>query len=331
MDISLIARSFQTHKQGLGTYSKMLYESIKNEKDFNINLISHDDSFFQKDSSLDYLFYFLIEVLFKLRKSDIYHAISPLEGFYLNKKKSIVTIHDLIPIKMAENDLQSKLTKFLFEKAIKRSVEFKKIIVDSEQTAKELSEEYNVNYDNISIVRIAIDPKFFPKNIENDIFTIGTVSHLNKRKRISLLIESFLEANIPDSQLLIGGKGPELENLKEISNNDNRIKFLGFIPDEEMNDFYNLLDVFVFPTQMEGYGLPVVEAMACGKPVIMLKDAYVPADVKNKTHISSIKNLAKDLNEKNFNCDIDANLKFAQEHSIEKMGEEMIEIYKNMI
>ncbi|WP_225370026.1 glycosyltransferase [Methanobrevibacter arboriphilus] len=58
--------------------------------------------------------------------------------------------------------------------------------------------------------------------------------------------------------------------------------FLGFISDEDMVDFYNSLDVFVFPTIMEGYGMPIVEAMACGKPVITLEDAYIPHDIKKK-------------------------------------------------
>ena len=47
-----------------------------------------------------------------------------------------------------------------------------------------------------------------------------------------------------------------------------------------MNDFYNSLDLFVFPTSIEGYGMPIVEAMACGKPVITLEDAEIPSNLR---------------------------------------------------
>jgi len=54
------------------------------------------------------------------------------------------------------------------------------------------------------------------------------------------------------------------QNVKNVE----RIKFCGFIPDEDLPAFYNLADVFVFPSLYEGFGLPVLEAMACGCPVV---------------------------------------------------------------
>ena len=336
MDITLISRSFQTHKQGMGTYSKFLYEGFKNERDFNIKLISQDDSFFQRDSALDYLFYSLIEIPFKLKKidsSDIYHALSPIESFYLNSNKTIVTVLDLIPIKMPgliQTSFQDKLIKLFFDKALKKSSKAKEIVSISEETAKYLTNQYNVDYDDLHIVRLPIDNKFSPKRINNELFTVGTISHLQPRKRVDILIKSFLKADIKNSQLLIGGKGPEYEYLKKLAKNDFRIKFLGFVSDDEMNEFYNSLDVFVFPTIMEGYGLPIVEAMACEKPIITLKDGDIPSDVKNKTFISSKSNLSEDLKNQSFCCDLKSNKEFAKEHSPKKIGKKMIKIYKSM-
>lgn len=331
MDISLISRSFELHKQGMGSYSKMLYESIKGEKDFNIKLVSQDNSFFQRDSPYDYLFFDIFEVPIKLRKSDLYHALSPLESFYLNSKKSVVTILDIIPIKMVEmghTNIQSKLTKKFFEKAIKKAIKSQEIIAISEETANDLNTYFEVDPDEVHIVRTSIQQNFRPLNKKHNIYTIGTVSHLNNRKRIDILIKAFLKADIKNSRLLIGGKGPELNKLKKLSRNDPRIEFLGFIPDDNMNEFYNSLDVFVFPTIMEGYGLPIVEAMACGKQVVTLEDALIPRDIKNKTHISS--DLVTDLKEMNFHCDIKNNLKFADKHSPENMKKDMVKIYRNI-
>ena len=331
MDISLISRSFELHKQGIGSYSKILYESIKKETDFNIKLISQDNSFFQKDSPYDYLFFDIFEIPLKLRESDVYHALSPLESFYLNSKKSVVTVLDIIPIKLVEmgyNDFQSKITKLIFKKAIEKAIKSQEIVAISEETANDLNTYFGVDLEEIHVVRTSIHQNFIPMYKKHDTHTIGTVSHLNSRKRVNILIKSFLEANIENSRLLIGGKGPELDNLKKLSKNDSRIEFLGFIPDDKLNEFYNSLDIFVFPTIMEGYGLPIVEAMACGKQVITLEDAFIPRDIKNKTHVSS--NLAADLKKMDFYCDINRNLKFADKHSPENMKKEMAKIYRNI-
>ena len=151
-----------------------------------------------------------------------------------------------------------------------------------------------------------------------------------KRKRVDLLIKSFLEADIENSQLLIGGNGAEKENLLKIANGDSRIKFLGFVGDDEMNDFYNSLDVFVFPTAEEGYGMPMVEAMACGKPVITLKDANIPTDVKEKTTVTTKEDLADVLINREFGCDINKNIEFYKQHSIENISNKLMKIYENI-
>ena len=164
----------------------------------------------------------------------------------------------------------------------------------------------------------------------SDIYTIGTISNLMKRKRIHLLIESFLEADIDNSQLLIGGNGAEKENLQKIANGDPRIKFLGFVADDEMNDFYNSLDVFVFPTVEEGYGMPMVEAMACEKQVVTLNDAVIPTDIKEKTTVTTKENLADVLTNREFNCDIKKNIEFYKQHSIENISNKLMKVYESI-
>ena len=133
-----------------------------------------------------------------------------------------------------------------------------------------------------------------------------------------------------NSQLIIGGNGAEKENLQKIANDDSRIKFLGFVADEEMNDFYNSLDVFVFPTAEEGYGMPMVEAMACGKQVVTLNDAIIPTDIKEKTTVATKENLADVLKNREFNCDIRKNIEFYKEHSIENISNKLMKVYESI-
>ena len=106
--------------------------------------------------------------------------------------------------------------------------------------------------------------------------------------------------------------------LKKLAEGDSRIKFLGLIPDETLPDFYNSLDVFVFPTAIEGYGLPIVEAMACKKPVVVLDDAIIPWDVKRRCVI--VDKLDYVLGNKEYlerickGVDIEGNYTWAKEH-----------------
>ena len=107
-----------------------------------------------------------------------------------------------------------------------------------------------------------------------------------------------------------------MEEFKKLAANDERIEFLGFVPDEEINDFYNSLDLFVFPTSLEGYGMPIVEAMGAGKPVITLDDAIIPSNLAKHTYVTSINDLPDVLSNKSYKCDIKENIKFYNEHSI---------------
>lgn len=88
----------------------------------------------------------------------------------------------------------------------------------------------------------------------------------------------------------------DLEVIDHVKNKD-RIKFCGFVPDEEMPAFYNLADLYIFPSLYEGFGLPVLEAFACGCPVVtstmgctkevtgdaaLLADPYSVSDIAEK-------------------------------------------------
>ena len=102
-----------------------------------------------------------------------------------------------------------------------------------------------------------------------------TVSRLDGPKRISLLIEAMRHVR-SDIPLLIGGTGPELENLKALADGDSRIKFLGQLNDEQILDHYaNSLAVLFVPYD-EDYGYITIEAMKSGKPVITVTDAGGP-------------------------------------------------------
>ena len=331
MDVTLITRFIDSRIGGIGTYSQHVYDGLKNRADINLNLITQDDSILPyTDNPLEYFYYSFFELKWILNKkeyknSDVFHALSPMEAIRANKSKTVVTIHDVYDV----NENRSIPDKILL-KSIREAIKCERIVLNKTELLEPLRKYGKIDEDKITIFGPAISGNFYPKPKENDTFTIGTISRLIPRKRNEILIKSFLDADIGDSELLIAGKGPELDYLKKLAKNDERIKFLGFIGDDEVNDFYNSLDLFVFPSIDEGYGMPIVEAMACEKPVITLDDAAITKDVKDKTFICSKDELASVLRDRTYKCDIKSNVEFYHEHSVEKRAEQFLNIYKEI-
>lgn len=330
MEITLVGRYFDTRSGGAGSHSKLIYEGLK-KQDVNINLLSQNDCLINSYSRLAYLFFSAVDLKRLVAKkqyksSDVFHAMTPLEALHIPKNKSVASVLDFIPLNEADSFISSTFAKF-FEKSIRSAVECEQLVANNSDIKQVLNQKYGVDLDRIEVVPPPIDAMYHPTEKTDDTYTIGTVSNLMKRKRVHLLIESFLEADIEDSRLLIGGNGVERENLQKLAKNDSRIEFLGYLADEEMNDFYNSLDVFVFPTAEEGYGMPMVEAMACAKPVVTLDDAIIPTTLKEKTTITTKENLAEVLKNREFDCDIAKNIEFYKQHSIENVSNKLMDIY----
>jgi len=101
-----------------------------------------------------------------------------------------------------------------------------------------------------------------------------TVRNLEARMGLDLLIRAMaiLRRHVPEVLLLIGGTGSlrdDLESLTASLDLNGHVRFLGFIPDEQLPFYYQAADLFVLPTrELEGFGLVTVEALACGTPVL---------------------------------------------------------------
>jgi glycosyltransferase involved in cell wall biosynthesis len=160
------------------------------------------------------------------------------------------------------------------------------------------------------------------------------LGQLDRRKRIDLLIKKFKESKL-DADLYIGGIGVDRPLLESLVEGDSRIKFLGFIKDEDLCNFYNSLDLLVMPTWMEGWGIPIVEAMACKVPTMILADAIIPSEVRNRCII--VEDLRLPFGNEAYlrglltSVDIDENYKWAKTHSWDKCVEEYIKVYEELV
>ena len=266
MKINFVSRYFNTNNAGIGRISEDIYNYFKN-KGYNV---TKTECSFKNQHKLYYLYY-ILQTAVKKDNSDVYFALSPLESFFLPPEKSIVVIHDLIPLKS-----NSFFEKKIFWYAISKTAKFKKIICISTEVREEYLKTTKCDPKKVILIENWVNPKYTycePNNHEKII--IGTISAHFPRKRIDWLINNF---------------------IKKISEEDQRIKFLGKIPEEKMVTFYKNIDIFVFPSKIEGFGLPIVEAASCGRPVLTLEDAKIPKNVKEKTLQINEDNFKKNIN-----------------------------------
>lgn len=230
---------------------------------------------------------------------DIYHV--PQNGVGLPEEKTCpftITLHDVIPYRMPET-VSDRYMKIFSEKIPKIVSMTDGIITVSEFSKKDIVKSFGYPEDKIYVSYLSNEDIYKPlkkdicKNIikkkykiEKDfIFYVGGFS---LRKNIPGLIKAFSKLiTLYDKEisLVIGGKtGPLCEEYKKLAeklNIKDKVIFPGFIPLNDMPYFYNGANLFVYPSFYEGFGLPPVEAMACGTPVIASNTTCIPEIVQD--------------------------------------------------
>jgi glycosyltransferase involved in cell wall biosynthesis len=241
-------------------------------------------------------------------KPDLIHISSLFEGFVDNTVTSIgrfdrdtpvsVSLYDLIPLLNPDQYLKPNPS---YEKHYQRKIDFLKkasiYLAISEFARKEGIEHLKVNEKNIVNVSTAIEPQFKSTAIEESAsiqlkqkFTIRKpyvmyTGGVDERKNVPRLIQAYaaLSKSVRDNhQLLLAGRMPrskieEFQSLAlKVGLSPNEILFTDYIPDDELAQLYSLCKLFVFPSWHEGFGLPALEAMACGAPVITAKTSSLP-------------------------------------------------------
>ncbi len=200
----------------------------------------------------------------------------------------VMTIHDLAFIKVPE---QSSLYPRLYHKYLQR-MEAKRahrIIAISAQTYKELISYWSIPSERIRLIHHALRPSLQSKHISHDAIAamhalygqryLLHVGRIMPRKNVEMLIEAFcmLAERFPDLHLVLtGGLGyasNKVVRLIETSPHQERIHLAGWVSEEDLGPLYAGACALVFPSKHEGQGLPTLEAMACGTPVVASPEA----------------------------------------------------------
>ena len=228
----------------------------------------------------------------KLKDFDLIHFPHYNVPFFF-RKRFVVTIHDLTHIKYWEflpNKLAYYYAKVLLKHDMKCS---KKILTDSEYTKQDIKKTFKVKSEKIFAIPIATDRKIFRKKKESELVStrlkfglncgeryILFVGNLKPHKNLNKLIEAVASLNnqINCKLVLVGRvfKDSCIDDFLKKTEMADRVVLTGFVTEDELVDLYNIATVFAFPSLYEGFGLPPLEAMACGTPVVCSNTSSIP-------------------------------------------------------
>ncbi len=226
---------------------------------------------------------------------DVYHGVCNFELPLRKVCRYVVTIHDLVPLFFPELVPRKHVLFFrMFMKRVAHTADL--IITDSEHSKQDIVRHLRVPEEKIRVIYLGYDPPqrktLAPQKAQDLLKRYGItkpyllfVGVIEPKKNLERLVEAFdmlrgRHAVGKDVQLVLaGGKGwlsdalyRKVTELKL----EQRVIFTGFVPDEELSLLYKEAEVFVFPSIYEGFGLPVLEAMSYGTPVVTSNVSSLP-------------------------------------------------------
>ncbi|PIR06329.1 MAG: hypothetical protein COV55_04335 [Candidatus Komeilibacteria bacterium CG11_big_fil_rev_8_21_14_0_20_36_20] len=302
MKIVIDLRIFGLESGGLGRYNQKLFENLIVLDDRNNQYIL---LFKEKPDDLPPLpdnfkikvcnchWYTLKEqiilpfVLSKLKPDLVHFTHFNVPLFY--KGKFIVTIHDLIMSRFPSRGastlnrvlffLKYRLYNQIIKHAVKKSI---KIIAVSKFTAQDIKDYFKLSEQEAKKIKVIYEGVTIPQATETKIDLLERfflyIGNAYPHKNLKFLIKAFQEflKKHPDFYLiLVGNKDYFYQRLiKKISNKN--IIFTGFVPDNQLSNYYQQATAYIFPSLYEGFGLPPLEAMAYNLPVLSSKAASLP-------------------------------------------------------
>ena len=335
---------------------KNLFNDTKNIKHIPLSVRTHSISIKNiiKDS-------FKIQKIALNESADLIHFPYNWSFPFRKKVPTILTIHDVIPFTFREA-MGIFRNLFIYKPAIKTAARLNDIITTvSNFSKRDIAKKVGISQDKIRVVPNGIRHPYKPNpELRNQLIDkyglkdgfILNVGGIHERKNIIRLIHAFaklLKEENYNGKLVITGKvsgAPYQEKMKKLcdkaiekENIKDRVIFTGFISDEELDNLFSMADLFVYPSLYEGFGIPVLEAMNVGTPVVTSNSTALtevadnaallidPEDI-NDIYLG-IKKLLKDKNlRKEF---VSKGKVRASEFSWEKTAELYLSLYKEII
>jgi glycosyltransferase involved in cell wall biosynthesis len=316
MRIGIDARSVLKQRTGVGAYTYNLIQNLSqlDKENRYVLFYSHhlnvrssipkienpnfESRFFRIPNKLLNLCWGTIKlpkINWLVGKVDLYH--SPNYNLnMLSRGKSVMTIHDLNFLAYPQFTLPSGRWHYAFKiKSYARKVDA--IIADSFSTKNEIIKYLKIPEEKIQVIHLGCSPAFRPLaegerseetkekfKIKGDyVLYVGT---LEPRKNLRGLIQAYTQCKAKKDFLLVlaGGKGWKYEHIFRLVDKlqlQDRVIFTGYVEEADLPGLYQCASLFVYPSFYEGFGLPPLEAMACGLPVIVSNTTSLPEVVRD--------------------------------------------------
>jgi len=218
---------------------------------------------------------------------DIFHGLSNEIPYNIQKSsvKSVVTIHDLIFLRYPK--LYKRIDRNIYEKKFRYACEHAdKVIAISEQTKRDIMDFFGTDESKIAVVYQGCNPVFYRKSgteelekirkkfnlPERYILSVGTIE---ERKNTLQIVKALHKHHIDIPLVLAGRLTPYADKIKTyIRENqmENQVLLLHEVETEELPTLYQMGEIFVYPSIFEGFGIPIIEALNSGVPVITSRE-----------------------------------------------------------
>lgn len=308
--------------------------------------------FFIPRSFINFINKISLRICTKINKIDVFHFTNPLD-FIKGSYKSIVTIHDLAVLH--NENWAKKISLDFYKKNIKKVLDQSdKIITDSNFTKEDIIRFFNIREDKIKIVHLCVNSRFHPDsnrsylkekfNLENYILYVG---ELQPRKNIIRFLEAYSKLDINlrhDYKLVLVGRIRD-DNFKNKVNEaikkfkiGEQVKQFSYATDDDLPKLYSGAKFLIYPSLFEGFGLPVLESISCGTPVISSNTSSLPEVVGqagiliNPEDIYQIKSAMEKLllDEQIYQELKDKCLEQAHKFSCQKTAKETLAVYEEV-
>ena len=276
-------------RTGEGRYSDYLIDGIK-KKGIEINVLNNH--FLHRPNIRIFLGSFLIKKILN-NENYILHNLDNLGPFLLrqNNTKNILTIHDISPVLFPK--IHNSIIKFNFKRILPLLIKNTDLIIaDSYSTKKDLEHYFKVNKEKINVIHLGVDSSFFYPRAHLKKFLnkydlknpyLLYLGDDNPRKNLKNLILAYnnIYKEISQDLVLAGPINQDklkafIKKIDKENKLSKRIITLGYVDYEDLPVLYSAASAFIFPSLYEGFGLPPLEAMACGTPVIVSKNSSIP-------------------------------------------------------
>ncbi len=284
MHLLFDARVLQPHFPGIGRYSRSLLEAlVRVAPELRLTLLTEPRAerlelpgarWLEAPPVFSLAAQVQLPQLARRSGADLFHAPYYLYP-YAVPLPTVVTIHDLIPLEypdMIPAGWGRRLYWPLNRLAAHRAAY---VLTDSEGARDAILRHLHLPPEKVAVVHAAPDPFFTADpSITRENFFFSLISN-KPHKNGARLLRAFAATKpaIHGTRLLIAGPydpdWPSFEELAAEANVAEWVELLGHIPDEALRDLYRRCFAFIFPSFIEGFGLPILEAMACAAPVLV--------------------------------------------------------------